>query len=153
MTTEKSKQVTLRPIVLNNWKKAISLQVHEDQRRFVSSNIHSIAESRFYETAYNYGIYEDEDMIGFILIYNPPDEPKLGHIVRFMIDGNHQKKGLGKQSIKLLIDLLSTQFSKKKVTLTVIPENHGARDFYENVGFVNTNELVDGEIKYKYDIK
>ena len=54
--------VTLKLIALNNWKKAISLNVSEDQKEFVASNVHSIAESQFYDTAYSYGIFKEEEM-------------------------------------------------------------------------------------------
>ncbi len=89
-------------------------------------------------------------MVGFALIFLPPEEPKLGHIVRFMIDKNHQRKGLGKQSLQQLIKLFSRTYDTAIITLTVIPENRVARAFYENIGFVNTNEIVEGELKYRY---
>lgn len=153
MSDENLKQVTLKPITVENWKKATKLEVNENQKSYVASNLHSIAESSFYDTAYNYGIYENEDIVGFVLFFNPPEEPELGHIVRFMVDKNHQRKGLGREGIKLIVELLSAKFNKKLVTLTVIPENHTARAFYESVGFVNTKEIVDKELKYKYTIK
>lgn len=153
MSDKNSQLVSLRPITVENWKRATKLEVSENQKSYVASNLHSIAESSFYETAYNFGIYENEEIVGFVLFFNPPREPELGHIVRFMIDQNHQRKGLGKKGIKLVIELLSNKFSKKLITLTVIPENQIARAFYENVGFVNTKEIVDKEIKYKYTVE
>jgi diamine N-acetyltransferase len=38
--------VTLRDIDRNNFKRCIKLEVREDQRNFVASNIYSIAESK-----------------------------------------------------------------------------------------------------------
>ncbi|MCE7737500.1 MAG: GNAT family N-acetyltransferase [Candidatus Heimdallarchaeota archaeon] len=153
MSVENSQYVSLKPITVENWKKAVKLEVNENQKSYIASNIHSIAESSFYETSYNYGIYQNEELVGFVLFFNPPEEPELGHIVRFMIDKNHQRKGLGREGIKQVIELLSTKFSKKIITLTVIPDNHTARAFYENVGFINTYEIVDKELKYKYTVK
>lgn len=152
MTLENVENVSLEPITKDNWKRAIVLEVKENQKSFVATNIHSIAESSFYETAFNYGIFYNEDMIGFVLIFNPPEEPELGHIVRFMIDEKFQRKGLGKHSIQQIIKLFSKNFNKTVVTLSVIPENHGARAFYESAGFINTGEVVEGELKYKYKI-
>lgn len=150
MNVENIQEVSLKPVTKDNWKKAIALDVKEHQKSYVASNLHSIAESSFYETAYNYGIFENEEMVGFVLFFIPPEESESGHIVRFMIDKNHQRKGLGRQSLKQIIDLLSEKYQSKVITLTVIPENDTARAFYENVGFVNTDEIVEGELKYKY---
>ena len=152
MSVEKAQSVTIKPITKDNWKEAIALEVNDNQKSYIASNIHSIAESSFYESAYNYGIYDNDQMVGFILIYKPPEEPEIGHIVRFMIDKNHQRKGLGKKGIIEIIDTLVSDQRKKFVTLSVIPENEGARAFYTDVGFVNTKEIIEGELKYRYTL-
>lgn len=152
MSNEILSEVSVKPITKENWKEAIELDVQEEQQSYVATNLKSIAESSFYDTSYNYGIYEHDVMVGFVLIYNPPEEPEIGHIVRFMIDKNYQRKGLGKKGIMSIIKMLASNLGRKFVTLTVIPENHGARKFYESVGFINTEEMVEGELKYKYTI-
>ena len=153
MSSENAVIVSIKPITVDNWKKASALEVMENQVNFVAPNVRSIAESSFYETAYNYGIFNNEVMVGFILIFNPPEEPELGHIVRFMTDKNQQRKGLGTKGLEQIIELFSKEYNKKIVTLTVLPDNQDARAFYEAVGFVNTNEIVEGEIKYKYTMQ
>ncbi len=50
----------IRPVTKDNWRELIKLQVSEDQRRFVASNVHSIAESQF-------GYDEPEKVTGIFL--------------------------------------------------------------------------------------
>ncbi|MHA2290488.1 MAG: GNAT family N-acetyltransferase [Promethearchaeota archaeon] len=150
MNSNQLENVSIRPITVKNWKEAIKLEVSESQKSFVASNIHSIAESSFYETSYNYGIFQNDSMVGFILLFLPPEEENNGHIVRFMIDKKYQRKGLGSEAISCIIRLIHEEFRRKEITLTVIPTNHAARAFYEKNNFVNTGEIVDGELKYKY---
>ena len=39
----------IRPVTKDNWRALIKLQVREDQRHFVASNLFSIAQSQFGE--------------------------------------------------------------------------------------------------------
>ena len=135
----------------NNWKDASKLEVHDSQKNFIASNLHSIAESCFYDGTLLKGIYNDSEMIGFSLCFFPSDEQEYGYIVRYMIDKKHQKKGYGTKGLHLLLkEVFKQAYAKKYVTLTVIPENDIAKRLYERVGFHNTNEIVEGELKYLY---
>jgi diamine N-acetyltransferase len=142
--------ISIKPITKDNWKEAIALKVTEEQKPFIANNLHSIAESSFYDTAFNYGIFYEDQMVGFVLLFNPPEEPENAHIVRFMIDQSHQNKGYGTKGLHTLLEILTEKQNKKSITLTVIPENQNARAFYEKNKFVNTEEIVEGELKYRY---
>ena len=57
--------VELRPVTAENWEALIKLQVREDQRGFVASNVYSIAEAQFgfedegHWDFYPFGVYAD----------------------------------------------------------------------------------------------
>src|SRR5690606_10452057 len=90
-------------ITKDNWYKAISLRVREDQVNFVASNVVSLAQLNFLENFMAKGIYNDDEMVGFAL-YGIDDDDHEYWIYRMMIDQNHQGKGYGKKAIQLIID-------------------------------------------------
>ncbi|MHA2248972.1 MAG: GNAT family N-acetyltransferase [Candidatus Kariarchaeaceae archaeon] len=144
--------IDLVEITKDNWKEVIKLDVQYEQQKYVASNVHSIAEAQFYKGSIFKALQVDQKFVGFTLLYNPPNEPELGHIVRYMIDKNHQGKGYGTAGLEAIIEQFKSVYNKKVITLTVIPENKLSRHLYEKVGFENTGEIVEGEIKYRMEI-
>jgi diamine N-acetyltransferase len=59
--------LSLKTITKDNWLKAISLRVREDQVEFVASNAVSLAQLNFLENFHAKGIFHDDEMIGFPL--------------------------------------------------------------------------------------
>lgn len=86
---------TLKPITKDNWHAAIRLEVAPEQRKFVASNLYSIAQSQFEPGTVLLGIYnEDETMVGF-LMYGPYHDEMW--IWRLMVDQQYQGRGYGLQ--------------------------------------------------------
>ena len=58
-------------------------------------------------------------------------------IWRFMIDKNHQKKGFGKEALRLVLEYISTfPCGKAKYCwLSYEPENKAAKALYSSFGF------------------
>lgn len=99
--------ITLRKITLENRREVFKLEVHEEQRRFVASNLSSVASCYVLATNGGYplpfAIYADEQMIGFVMIvygitgYELPQVAEGNYsILRFMIDKKYQGQGYGK---------------------------------------------------------
>lgn len=133
----------------DNWKQFIAIDVHEDQKQYVASNLHSMAEAQFYEGSEFYGLAVDGENVGFTLLFHSVDEPHMGYIVRYMIAAEHQGRGYGIAGLHKIIQYFK-DLGKTEVSLTVIPENEGARNVYEKIGFENTKEIIEGELKYRY---
>ena len=93
----------LETITKDNWLKAISLRVREDQVIFVASNAVSLAQLNFLENFHAKGIYLGDEMIGFAL-YGIDEDDSEYWIYRMMIDQKHQGNGYGKEAIQLVID-------------------------------------------------
>ena len=74
----------LKTITKDNWLKAISLRVREDQVKFVASNAMSLAQLNFLENFHAKGIYHGEEMIGFSL-YGIDEDNHEYWICRMMI--------------------------------------------------------------------
>ena len=70
-----------------------------DDRKHVAPNSVSIAQAHFQGEAWFRAVYEDEQLVGFVMLYDPtlteqPDEPDF-FLWRLMIDKAHQGKGYG----------------------------------------------------------
>ena len=135
----------LKEITKDNWLKAISLHVREDQKKFVATNAVSLAQLNFLENFHAKGIYLGEDMIGFTL-YGIDEDDNEYWIYRLMIDQKYQGKGYGKESLKLVIEDIRNmkEDHHQTITLSYEPTNEHAKRIYDNFGFREEEGLFIG---------
>ena len=144
----------------NIWE-ITKLQVSESQKGFVAANDVSIIEAYTTITAngfaFTFGIYDGEIPVGFIMIGydvddhwdNPPYIARGNYSLwRLMIDENYQKKGFGREAVALGLDFIKSFPCGKSeyCWLSYEPENEVARQLYRSYGFVETGDMVSGEI-------
>lgn len=142
----------LETITKDNWVKAISLRVREDQVNFVASNAVSLAQLNFLENFHAKGIYLGEEMIGFAL-YGIDEDDHEYWMYRMMIDQKHQGKGYGKEAIQLVMDDIRAikEERHQTITLSYEPENEHAKRIYEKMGFKEVEGFViSGEQVARY---
>ncbi|PKR76801.1 N-acetyltransferase [Halalkalibacillus sediminis] len=150
--------IEFRKLTEDIFFECIKLEVHEEQKNFVASNVFSIAQS--YVALLNdefppitYAIYHGDTLIGFLLMcYEHSEENEYGdencyHLVRFMIDKQYQGQGLGKQAMEKLLSYIRTspQGKAEAVYLSYEPKNEVAKKLYASYGFVETGQVDDGE--------
>jgi len=70
---------------------------------------------------------------------------KSAHLEDIVIDGNHRRKGLGKQLVSKMI-LYAQEINCYKIQLTCEPE---LRTFYEKLEFSNNKECMEQLFDYK----
>ena len=63
----------------------------------------SIAEAHFEPKAWFRAIYAGEDPVGFVMLYDDPEKPEY-YLWRLMIAGEHQRKGYGREALRLLVE-------------------------------------------------
>lgn len=86
-------------ITEDNYRDCQDIEVFEDQIRFIGNISRSLAKAYiFYETSYPYIIYNDDNIVGFIM-YRKLNELKNYLIDKIVIDKKYQNKGFGKKSI------------------------------------------------------
>ncbi|MHA7966333.1 GNAT family N-acetyltransferase [Paenibacillus sp. CAU 1782] len=150
--------ITLRTITLENRRAMFNLEVTEEQRQYVASNLSSVASC--YVLATNGGhpfpliIYADEQPVGFVmLVYGITgyDEPSFAAdnycILRLMIDKAHQNKGYGRQAMAKIMEFIRT-FPAGPAQCCWIPykpDNLAAKRLYESFGFRDNGEVFNGE--------
>lgn len=159
--------IELRKVDDENIWDIVDLTVKPEQENFVASNVQSILEAYVTvtagEVALPFGIYNDDTLVGFVMFgygsNGDEDEPEIAEgnycIWRFMIDKDHQGKGLGKQAVKASIDYLRSEpvNSAQFCWLSYEPENVVARRLYQSVGFQENGEMCGDEIVAVLDLK
>ena len=137
----------------------LKLSVKEDQKNFVANNDISIIEAYTAITAngfaFPFGIYENETLVGFLMIGFDIDDywddaPSIAkgnyNLWRLMIDKAYQRRGFGKEAVQLALDFIKSFpcGEAEYCWLSYEPENEVARQLYHSFGFSETGE-VDGE--------
>ena len=115
----------------------------------VALNAVSIAEASFYDEAWFRAIYDDDALVGFVMLYDPtlaqnPDEPDF-FLWRLMVDKAHQRKGLGHAAVNLLIDHVRTRPGANKLLVSHMSQADALGRFYGSLGFVYTGAEEGGE--------
>ena len=144
----------------NVWE-ILKLRVSESQKEFVATNDVSIIEAYTTITAngfaFPFGIYDGKTPVGFMMIgydsadywEDTPDIARENYSLwRLMIDENYQKKGFGREAVALGLDFIKSFPCGKSeyCWLSYEPENEVARQLYRSFGFVETGDMVGGEI-------
>lgn len=145
--------ITLKPITLDNWEEACTLDVRADQQSFVASNLYSIAESKFNPSWEPMAIYAGEQMVGFVMWGIDTNQPvEEWWIIRLMIDAAHQGRGYGRAAAQTAIDRIRAQ-GTREVFLSFEPENDGAKQLYRSLGFADAGRVESGEIVYRLELE
>jgi diamine N-acetyltransferase len=141
--------ITTRPVTAANWREAIALDVHPDQREFTPSVAVSLAKAYIQPDGAAYdpvAVYAGKTMVGFYsFIYYPGNmnHPSIGG---FLIDRAHQGKGYGRAALADFLTGVGRRYPEcSDVFLTVNPQNGVAVRLYTSFGFVKTGEVTVGE--------
>ncbi len=150
--------ITLRKITLENRREMFKLEVGEAQRRFVASNLSSVASCYVLLTNGSQPIpliiYADDVMVGFVMIvYGATgyDMPLIADgnycILRLMIDAKYQGRGYGQAAMAKILDYIRTRPAgpADHCWISYSPENAAARKVYARAGFVENGELCNDE--------
>ena len=87
------------------------------QKKFVASNAQSIAQAYFNKHFWFRAIYADDTPVGFIMLYDDPDEP-IYFLWRLMIAGPYQGLRFGEKAIQLLIDFVRSRPGAKELLVS-----------------------------------
>ena len=145
----------IRPVTKDNWLALIKLQVREDQRQFVASNVFSIAQAQFGDDfeghwdLHPFGIFDDGDEpVGFLMYGLNFEHPKQqAFIQRLMVDERFQGKGYGRFGMQKVLEFFRADERIREVGISYEPENEAARALYASLGFSETGRMMEDEVE------
>jgi diamine N-acetyltransferase len=130
-----SDQVRLADVNADNWRAVTRLQLTDEQKHLVASNVYSIAQSKFEADARPRAVYAGDTLVGFIMYDVTPDDAEA-FIYRFMIDQAHQNKGYGRAALACAIEEIRHLTGIARIGISYMKSNPLAKDFYASFGFV-----------------
>ncbi|MDQ0062519.1 GNAT family N-acetyltransferase [Paenibacillus harenae] len=150
--------ITLRKITLGNRRAIFNLEVADEQRSFVASNLSSVASCYVLATngghPFPFAIYADEQPVGFVMLaygITGYDEPSIAVdnycIMRLMIDKQYQNRGYGREAMTKILEFIRT-FPAGPAHYCWIPYKHdnvNAKKLYESFGFRDNGEDFNNE--------
>ena len=138
--------VSLREIKRETLRPFLRMKVAESQERMVANNAVSIAQAHFEPKAWFRGIYADETPVGFIMLYDDPEEP-VYFLWRLMVADEFQGMGYGRKAIAQLVEYVKNRPNATELKVSHVPELPGnPGPFYQKLGFEYTGEEDDGEL-------
>lgn len=126
--------VELKEIGLENFDEVISLQVREDQRELVASNVESIAQAFVQPGCIPLAVYADDVPVGFLMYCIDPDDGEWW-LYRFMIDARHQGKGYGRLALSQVLERARADKTRHRMFLGVEPSGVASQALYQTLGF------------------
>ena len=140
-------KVTLREITAETVRQICKLSdtLSDAQKKMVAPNAGSIAQAHFNKFAWFRAVYADEEPVGFIMLYDNPEESEY-FLWRFMIAGPYQHKGFGKRAMDLLFEYVKTRPNAKQLGVDCGEGEASPEEFYKKLGFKRTGEKDGDEI-------
>ncbi len=150
-TITRESVISLREVTAETVRTIVKLEVTEQQKHMVAPNAVSIAQAYFEPKAWFRAIYADETPVGFLMLYDDPEEPSY-FLWRYMIDARYQKLGFGKRAMDLLVNHVRTRPGAHELLLSCVPGEEGPEPFYSHYGFTRTGKMVGDEVEMRIDL-
>ena len=170
--------VTLKKISIldDDMKDCIALEFLPEQTGFVAENAISLAEAYDTNKAYAengegdqavpYAVYENGNMVGFVMYgYFPAgsseggDEPYYNdephyYIWRLFIDKNHQGRGLGRKTVDLIMEEIKRKpcGEASYCYTSYAPKNAASRATFASYGYEEDGRVISGEVVARYKL-
>jgi diamine N-acetyltransferase len=143
--------ISLREVTADTVRVICRLDVSEAQKHFVAPNSISIAQAYFEPKAWFRAIYADETPVGFLMLYDDPEEADY-FLWRYMIDARYQKMGFGKRAMDLLLEYVRSRPGAHELRLSCHPGEEGPEPFYRRYGFTLTGRMLENEAEMRIDL-
>jgi diamine N-acetyltransferase len=115
------------------------------KKNMVAPNAVSIAQAHFSEHAWFRAIYASDTPVGFVMLYDNPDEEEY-FLWRLMVAEQHHGKGFGRRAIELLADYVRTRPGAKELETSCAQGAGSPEGFYREVGFERNGKLLGKEV-------
>ena len=132
-------EVTLREITEQTVRGICMLSdtLTEPQKYYVAPNAISLAQAHFTPYAWFRAIYAGPAPVGFMMLYDNPDEPEY-FLWRLMIAEPYHGRGYGRQAIQRLVEYVKTRPGAKELLVSYHEGEKSPKGFYLKLGFEPT---------------
>lgn len=128
--------IKLQPITQKNFYECRNLK--RDNPYYVGDSEDVLAEGYIYKDCSTvFGIYNENDMIGLVMLANEPNEDGRCDFTNLFIADNWQHRGYGKAATKAILDYFRDMQNVQYIQIMVSRSNTIALSIYENLGFEN----------------
>jgi diamine N-acetyltransferase len=144
-------EIKLRPISIKDTDFVIQLRNDLE----IANNFFS--DPPVYDFAHNDWLRRHSDNIDFIIEYSGKNAGRINIVninyknqkaeYGIMIDKEFQRKNIGLNASKLLIDYVFENLTIRKITLNLFEENTGAMKLYESLGFQVEGKFIEDVYK------
>ena len=150
-------EVTLREITAETVRSIVRLAVAPDQQHLVAPNAVSLSQALFAPEAWYRAIYAGDEPVGFVMLSDDslrdpvPPEPEVS-VWRFMVDAKAQRRGIGRDAMRLVIAHVRAKRLFRRLELSYVPGEGCPEPFYRSLGFLPTGRVDDGEVVMALDL-
>ena len=130
----------------------LSLEVAENQQGLVATMAQSYADALFppeedgeIVVPWLRGVTRNGEPAGFIMCAEPTKTQNEAWIWRLLVDKNHQGFGVGSLAVRSAIERYSN-LGVKRLLVGWVPKDSSPANFYKKLGFIETGEMLDGEV-------
>ena len=134
-------QVSLQPVTRANVRAVCELELADDQRHLVGPASYTVAEGNYEPGAILRAICLGSRPVGVLLVEVEKPTP---YLVRFMVDAGHQRAGIGRRAVELLLDELRAA-GWSELETSFHPGAEGAGGFWARCGFRDSGRELHGE--------
>ena len=128
--------IELREVTTENWLQCIKLELDPGQIGFVSSNLYSLAQSKFEPCRIPCAIYNTKnELVGFAMYNDNPLEDGSYRISRIMVDISYQGRGYARKAALEIIERLKQIEHCREIFLDYAPNNLVAAKLWGSLGF------------------
>lgn len=138
-----NQKLHLSPITKHNYEQVCELDVHKNQEDYVACNMWSLVEAQFNQGHTTRAIYQDGEPVGFFM-WVQETISKIS-IWRFMVDKQHQNKGIGRLAMLLALKEIKQTPELTEIEICYHPDNPVAKSFYQSFGFKEVGMDEDNE--------
>ena len=117
------------------------LELADDQHDLVAPAAYTVAECHYEPGAILRAVYLGERPVGVLGVEVETGTP---YLVRFMVDAAHQRRGVGRRAVALLIEELAAA-GWHTLETSFVPAVGGAEGFWRRCGFEDTGRRLHGE--------
>lgn len=141
--------VALEPVTRANVRAVCELQLADDQRDLVAPAAFTVAEAHYEPRPLLRAIVCDGVPVGVLLVDADREVP---HVVRLMVDRDHQGRGVGRRAVEALVVELRAA-GVKSLEVSFVPVPGGAEGFWRACGFGDAGRVADGEPVFRRDLE